>query len=89
MATAAALARVQALAAQAPHVQWEGAYLDDYKIHPAARPVDAQGNPRQIGTDWFAIQMMADAEANARDAAIAGRAEAGAVPAAVLRRCIT
>jgi hypothetical protein len=63
---AAALARVQALAAQAPHIQWEGSYLDDYKIHPAARPVDAQGNRRQIGTEWFAIQMVADAEANAK-----------------------
>jgi hypothetical protein len=62
---AAALARLQALAARAPHIQWEGAYLDDYKIHPAARPADARGNPRQIGTEWFAIQMMADAQANA------------------------
>jgi len=63
---AGALGRVQALAAQAPHVQWEGSYLDDYKIHPAARAVDAQGQPRQIGTDLFDIQMMADAEANAK-----------------------
>jgi len=61
----AALARLQALAAQAPHIQWEGAYLDDYKIHPSARPADARGNSRRIGTEWFAIQMMADAEANA------------------------
>jgi hypothetical protein len=63
---AGAIGRVQALAAQAPHIQWEGSYLDDYKIHPAARPVDAKGNPRPIGTEWFAIQMMADAEANAK-----------------------
>jgi hypothetical protein len=63
---AAAVARLQALAAQAPHIQWEGAYLDNYKIHPAARPVDAQGNPRKIGTEWFAVQMMADTEANAK-----------------------
>ena len=62
---AAGLSRMQALAAGAPHIQWEGAYADDYKIHPAARPVDAQGQPRAIGTDLFAIQLVADAEANA------------------------
>ena len=61
---AAAIARLQAVAAQAPHIQWEGDYLDDYKIHPAARMADAQGNPRRIGTEWFAVQMIADAEAN-------------------------
>jgi hypothetical protein len=63
---AAAIERIQALAGQAPHVQWEGPYLDDYKIHPAARPVDGQGRPRQIGTERFAIQLMADAEANGK-----------------------
>jgi hypothetical protein len=63
---AEAVGRVQALAAQAPHVQWEGSYLDDYKIHPSARAVDARGQPRPIGTDLFEVQMMADAEANAK-----------------------
>jgi hypothetical protein len=61
----ASLGRVQAMAAAAPHIQWDGAYLDDYKIHPRARAVDKNGNPRQIGTDRFAIQLMADADANA------------------------
>ena len=59
------IARVQTMAATAPHIQWEGPYLDDYKIHPRARLVDKQGNPRQIGTDRFAIQLMADAAVNA------------------------
>jgi len=54
---AASLARVQALAA-APHVQWEGAYADEYKIHPAAKAGAAKG-------DQFAIQLMADEAANA------------------------
>ena len=63
---AGAVARLQTLASNAPHIQWEGAYLDDYKIHPAAKEVDAKGKQRQIGTDLFAIQMMADAEANAK-----------------------
>ena len=63
---AAAVARLQTLASNAPHVQWEGPYLDDYKIHPAAKEVDAKGMKRQIGTELFCIQMMADAEANAK-----------------------
>ena len=61
----ASIGRVQVMAATAPHIQWEGAYLDDYKIHPRARAVDKNGNPRQIGTDRFAIQLMADPAANA------------------------
>ncbi|HUD83490.1 MAG TPA: S8 family serine peptidase, partial [Candidatus Saccharimonadales bacterium] len=51
------IAQLQALAATAPHIQWEGAYLDDYKTHPAARA----GR-----TDRFAIQLAADAQANAQ-----------------------
>jgi hypothetical protein len=50
------IARLQALASAAPRIQWEGAYLADYKIHPAFRA----GR-----TDQFAIQLVADAQANA------------------------
>ncbi len=57
---AKSLARVQQLAGIAPQVQWEGAYLDDYKIHPKARTVDTFGQPREIGTDLFDIQLVAD-----------------------------
>lgn len=60
----ASLASLQALALRARHIQWEAAYLDSYKIHPSARAVDSQGRPRQIGTDQFAIQMVADPTAN-------------------------
>ncbi|MDB6066231.1 MAG: conserved repeat domain protein [Pedosphaera sp.] len=58
------IAQLQAFAATAANIQWEGAYLPDFKIHPLARIVDEKGNPRQIGTDTFAVQMVADAEAN-------------------------
>jgi hypothetical protein len=61
---AKAIAQVQQLAATAPHIQWDGAYLDDYKIHPAARPVVAKGNALQSATNEYAIQLVADAEAN-------------------------
>jgi hypothetical protein len=61
---APSIARLQAVAASAAHIQWEGAYLDEYKFHPRARPVDEFGNPREIGTDRFSIQLMADEAAN-------------------------
>ncbi len=56
---AADLARVQGWAASAPHVQWEGAYQDEFRIHPMARPETAR-------SDQFAIQLVADAAANAK-----------------------
>lgn len=62
---AKALARLQQLASTAGHIQWEGDYLEAYRIHPRARSVDAQGNRRKIGTDLFALQLVEDAQANA------------------------
>ncbi len=50
------IARVQALAAVAPHIQWEGSYLDDYKIQPAAGAANAG--------DHFAVQLVQDPAAN-------------------------
>ena len=58
------LGQLQALARAANYVQWDGEYLDDYKIHPKARDVDSKGNPRKIETDWFAIQLVVDGAAN-------------------------
>ena len=61
---AVALSQVQAWAGTNGLVQWEGSYLDAYKIHPAALTVDAQGQPQTPATDTFAIQLVADAAAN-------------------------
>ncbi len=61
---AQSIGQIQKLAATAPHIQWEGAYLDAYKIHPLARATDAKGRPRKIGTDMFSVQLAADAAAN-------------------------
>src|SRR6266436_1908815 len=58
------IGQLQNLAATAPHIQWDGAYADAYKIHPAARTADSQGNPRTPATDMFAIQLVADPDAN-------------------------
>src|SRR5439155_20079718 len=60
----AALGQMQAWAASADHVQWEGSYLDDYKIHPNPRTTDPKGNPQKPATDLFAIQLVADDAAN-------------------------
>ena len=60
----ASIQRLQVRATTADHVQWEGNYLDDYKIHPRARTVDAQGQPQTPPTDTFAVQMVEDADAN-------------------------
>ena len=48
---------------------WEGIYLDAYKTDPKARMTDAAGNPREIGTFFFAIQLVADKQANAETVA--------------------
>jgi hypothetical protein len=58
-ADSAAIARVQNMAAAAPHVQWEGAYLDEYKIHPSAKP-------GLVKIDQFAIQLIFDDTPNAK-----------------------
>jgi PKD repeat protein len=60
----AALGQMQAWAATANYVQWEGEYLDEYKIHPNARTIDPKGNPQRPLTDLFAIQLVADDQAN-------------------------
>lgn len=58
------IGQLQNMAATASHIQWDGAYADAYKIHPAARTVDAEGNSLTPTTDMFAIQLVADADAN-------------------------
>ena len=59
-----ALARFQAWAGTNDLVQWEGDYAGDYRIHPKARVVDAQGNPQTPITDTFTVQLLEDADAN-------------------------
>jgi hypothetical protein len=62
--SAESLLSIQVLAAKDQHIQWEGAYEDTYKIHSRAHSVDAAGQPQQIGTGQFAIQLVGDEEAN-------------------------
>ena len=58
------LSQLQSWAAGTSYVQWDGHYLDEYKIHPRARLTDAKGNPQKLETDLFAIQLFADSQAN-------------------------
>jgi len=76
---AASLGRLQMMGITAGHIQWEGAYLDAYKLDPAARPLNAQGQPREIGTTNFAIQLLADADANSATVALLDRLKLGPI----------
>ncbi len=60
----AALASFQLWAGTNALVQWEGEYAADYRIHPKARTVDAEGNPQTPATDTFTVQLLEDADAN-------------------------
>lgn len=66
----AAVAALQARKQADPLMRFEGAYLPDDKIQPRARLFDADGNPRVLPTDLFAIQMVDDAAANAATMAL-------------------
>jgi hypothetical protein len=67
------LSKLQSLADSLASVQWDGDYQDDYKIHPNARLVDEKGNPRQLQTDTFAIQLVEDPDANPATLALIDR----------------
>jgi hypothetical protein len=67
------LIRLQRSAGTMTSVQWDGEYRDDYKIHPKARLVDGNGNPQQIATDEFSIQLVADPAANKATLALIDR----------------
>jgi len=70
---ATAIARMQSWAGTNQFVQWEGSYADDYKIHPDARLVDANGNPQTPATDVFSIQLVDDAPANVATLTLIGQ----------------
>jgi len=70
---AQSLANLQSLAGTMKSVQWDGEYLDDYKIHPRARLVDEKGHQQQLSTDEFAIQLAQDPDANPATLALIGQ----------------
>src|SRR5882724_8417633 len=66
---AASLNQLQLISQTSPFVQWDGAYLDTYKIHPDAQAL-AEKRKAAVDTDYFAIQMVDDARANASSLAL-------------------
>jgi PKD repeat protein len=72
-ADGAALNGIQTWAAASAIVQWEGPYLDEYKIDPRARLVDDKGLPQKPASETFAIQMVADPFANGATLALIER----------------
>jgi len=76
---ASSIARMQNWASTNPLVQWDGDYAADYKVHPAARLVDAAGNPQTPLTDIFSIQMIDDPPANVSTLTLIGQWQLAAV----------
>jgi subtilisin-like proprotein convertase family protein len=77
--SAGELARLQAQARSNPHIQWDGDYADDFKIHPLARLTDGKGRPRQPATDLFAVQLLADTNSNPATLALLDQLKLGPV----------
>jgi len=68
-----AITQIQASATGSEVIQWEGAYLPEYRLHPAAKTTDAAGQPQTVGTTQFTVQMVADPVENAATLALAGQ----------------
>jgi hypothetical protein len=76
---ATSIAAMQNWASTNPFVQWDGDYAADYKIHPAARLVDAAGNPQTPATDIFSIQMIDDPSVNVATLTLIGQWQLAAI----------
>ena len=70
---AGAVARMQSWARGTNCVQWDGDYIGDYKIHPAARLTDGKGRKRTPATDRFTVQLLDDTNANPATLALIDR----------------
>lgn len=78
-ASGTVLSQIQTWAAGATYVQWDGPYLDEFKLHPRARLVDEKGQPQKPASEVFTIQMVADPTANAATLAVIDRYKSQAV----------
>ncbi|MCI0612232.1 hypothetical protein L0244_04510, partial [bacterium] len=61
---ATSIAGLQSLASSKNFIQWDGPFLDEYKIHPFALPNPPKGGLRNSNSDVFAIQLVEDEEVN-------------------------
>lgn len=78
-ADAAAAAGLSALAASADYVQWEGAYGQEHRVHPAARAAGQRARQMMgpAAAEPFSIQLVADAAANAETLQLIERLASG------------
>jgi hypothetical protein len=76
---AAAIGRVQALAQSSSSVRWDGAYLARHKVQPAAQAAARAKLGLAATEDSFAIQLVADPEANAETLKLVGALARGSV----------
>src|SRR6185295_16097464 len=56
---------LQALAAALPQIQWNGEYLNEYRIQPGARVMMLDAAQSVVRTQEFAIQLVKDPNTNA------------------------
>jgi hypothetical protein len=68
-----AIAQIQSLAGSAPQVQWDGEFLDDYKMDAAVTQAARETGARAETENLFAIQLFADGDANAATLALLDR----------------
>ena len=65
------IAGLQSLASSKNYIQWDGPFLDQYKIHPFALPTPPKGIERK--TDVYEIQLVEDDEVNNNTLAAIGQ----------------
>ena len=70
---AASLKKVRTLAARAPHIQWEGAYLREHRLPNETQIQGAARKLRKSATDAFAVQIVDDPEVNPATLALLDR----------------
>jgi subtilisin-like proprotein convertase family protein len=73
------LAAVQALAAADPMIQWNGAFRDEYRVHPIA--ADAAKDPKRADVRdlRFSVQLFKDPAANAATLALINKLATGPI----------
>ena len=76
---AAALGRIQAWAGTSAFTQWEGEYSQDLKVHSKARALVSRRSDGTYEAATFAIQLVADTNANAATIALIDRIETAPV----------
>lgn len=75
----AALAKMQSWAGTAAFTQWEGEYTQDLKVHPQARALVARRADGSFNVADFAIQLIADTNANVSTVALIDQLKAAPI----------